>query len=162
MLTWEDRPVEMANLLNPAFCGEVLRRCIGAYEIQAAQPFPYPLIYLVLPIILPGKTRSHISPYQRRLHAWLHANPEVKVGFADRARSLVPVTREALAFLLLANAVEVDDQGSLSNARHTRRSLSVRIEGDVADCYDKAAIVGRWFARAGTTATIYAMWGVKP
>lgn len=162
MLTWEDRPVEVANLLNPAFCGEVLRRCISAYEGQAAQHFPYPLVYLVLPIILPGKTRSRISARQRRLHAWLHANPDVKVGFANRARSLVPVTREALSFLLLTSAVAIDDQGSLTNVLLTRKSPSVQIAGDVADCYAKAEVVGRWFARAGTSATIYAMLGVKP
>lgn len=162
MLMWDDRPVEVANLLNPAFCGEVLRRCISAYEIQAAHHFPYPLVYLVLPIILPSKTRRRISTHQRHLHAWLHANPEIKVGFADRARSLVPVTREALSFLLLTSVVDLDDEGSVTNLRRTRRSPSVLIEGDVADCYSKAAVVGRWRARAGTTATIYAMWGVKP
>src|SRR5690349_18318254 len=112
MLTWEDRPTEVANLLNPAFCGEVQRRCLRAYERQASQHLPYPLIFLVLPILLHGRTRNLISrPQRQNLHAWLHAHPDVKVGFADRARTLVPVTREAVSFLLHTGVVEIDDQG---------------------------------------------------
>lgn len=163
MLTWDDRPVEVANLLNPAFCGEVLRRCIRAYQSQASQRFPYPLLFLVLPILLHGNTRNQISrPQRQSLHAWLHEHPDTKVGFAERARSLVPVTREALAFLLHSGAVEVDDQGSVGSTYYERRSRTVQVDGDVADCYAKAEVVGRWFARAGTTATIFAMWGVRP
>jgi hypothetical protein len=164
MLAWEDRPVEVANLLNPAFCAEVLRRCIREYEAQSSQRLPYPLVFLVLPILLHGKTRNHIFRRQRQtLHAWLHNYPDVRVGFGERARSLVPVTREALAFLLHAGAVQIDDQGALSSIQYKgRRSRPVQVEGDAEDCYGKAEIVGRWFARAGTTATIFAMWGVKP
>ena len=29
---WEDRTAIVANLLNPAFCGEILRRFIKAYN----------------------------------------------------------------------------------------------------------------------------------
>lgn len=162
-LAWDERPIEVANLLNPAFCGEVLRRAIRAYETQASQHLPYPLVYLILPILLHGKTRTRISRRQRQsLHGWLQSNPEVKLGFAERTRSLLPVTREALNFLLHSGAIEIDDEGSLTNIRYERRSRLVQIEGEAADCYAKAEIVGRWFARAGTTATIYSIWGVKP
>ncbi len=171
MISWEDRPVEVAALLNPAFCGEILRRCIRSYEAAAQRAFPFPLAYLALPIVLHRKTRDQIGLRQRQgLHAWLHNHPDVRVGFAVRARSLVPVTREALAFLLHTQVIVTDGHGALaswqggSQGRHRGgpQSRSARTEGEVADCYTKAEVIGRLFARAGTTATIYAMWGVTP
>ena len=31
--SWENRPVTVANLLNPAFCGEIIRIMLKAYKI---------------------------------------------------------------------------------------------------------------------------------
>src|SRR6266699_1933084 len=76
MIRWEERPVEIANLFNPAFCGEILRRCISSYQQTNSLPLPYPLLFLVLPIILHRDTRERISPRQRlTLHAWLQKHP---------------------------------------------------------------------------------------
>ena len=53
MENWEDRSKIVANLLNPAFCGEILRRAIVSYnENEENMLFPFSLLYLILPIIL--------------------------------------------------------------------------------------------------------------
>src|SRR5258708_7959918 len=101
MMPWEKRPVEIASLLNPAFCAEILRLCVREYENIAYRPLPYPLIFLILPIILHSNTRKSIPfPNRTQLYVWLQSHQEAKVGFAERMRQLVPVTREALMFLL--------------------------------------------------------------
>ena len=52
MEIWEDRSKIVANLLNPAFCGEILRRAIVSYnENEENMLFPFSLLYLILPII---------------------------------------------------------------------------------------------------------------
>jgi ABC-three component (ABC-3C) system Middle Component 3 len=160
---WEDRPVEIAHLLNPAFCSEVLRRAIRLYNKNAARWFPYPLTFLVLPILLHHRTREAIAPNTReQLHVWLQAHQDVRIGFAERARQLVPHTIETLSFLLQVNAITVDATAGLTVVRRRQRHVDGQGEGEIADCYRKAEIVGRWFARAGSPANIYTMWGVKP
>ena len=47
-----------------------------------------------------------------------------------------------------------------------RRSATEKRTGlftaEVRECVDRAGFIGRWFAAAGTTAIIYASWGVAP
>ncbi len=163
MIRWEERPVEIANLLNPAFCGEILRRCINTYQQSASSSFPYTLIFLVLPIILHRDTRERISPRQRlSLHAWLQIHQDLKIGFAERATEFIPITREALIFLLQVRAVSLKEQASLIAEPYKNAPVEGQNAGEIADCYRKADLVGRWFARAGTATNIYAMWGVRP
>lgn len=161
MITWDRRPIEIASLLNPAFCGEIIRRCIESFEEVASQPFPFPLVYLILPIVLHTKTRETIGS-ERQLHVWLQSHEEVKIGFADRTRQLVPITKEAILFLLQVKAIVFDDQARLSIVSHHRRVLQSQREGEIGSCYKAASIVGRWFARTGDATTIYVLWGVKP
>jgi Family of unknown function (DUF6521) len=161
MIVWDRRPIEIASLLNPAFCGEVIRQCIESYQKTESQPFPFPLVYLILPIVLHKKTRETIVA-QRQLHVWLQANENVKIGFADRTRELVPITKEAMIFLLQVGAIEVDEQAGLHVVSYQRRIPPSQPEGEISDCYRTAVVIGRWFARAANVPTIYALWGVRP
>lgn len=161
MIVWERRPIEIASLLNPAFCGEIIRRCIERYEEVASQAFPFPLIYLILPIVLHTKTRVTISS-ERQLHVWLQSHEDIKVGFADRTRQLIPVTKEAMIFLLQVNSIAFDDQARLNTVRYRRHVPLSQKEGEIESCYKAADVIGRWFARAGSVTTIYALWGVRP
>jgi ABC-three component (ABC-3C) system Middle Component 3 len=99
MTRWEERPIEVANLLNPAFCGHVIYGCAEAHESEADKPMPYALAFLVLPLVLHSETRSTMKANTRHFEVWLSVNPEIKVGLATRARSLVPFARETLGFL---------------------------------------------------------------
>ena len=162
MKQWKYRPIEEANLFNPAFCGEILRRAIGAYNISAQNKFPYPLTYLVLPIVLHRPTREAIALQNRQLHVWLQNNQRVRVGFAERAKSLIPITNEALNFLLQIKSVSVDESAGLNLLRQPRAINNTYGDEEIRDCFKKAALVGVWFARAGTAGNIYTMWGVKP
>jgi hypothetical protein len=161
--SWEERPIEVAHLLNPAFCGEVLRCSIQKYNEFAPQTFPYSLSFLVLPIVLHRQTRESISLAKReQLHTWMQEHQDVRIGFAERARRLVPFTKEALTFLLQVGKIIVDDTSGLKLARRASRRLDSEGENEALDCFRKAEIVGRWFARAGNPANIYTMLGVKP
>ena len=94
------------------------------------------------------------------MHVWLQDNQNVRIGFAERARDIVPVTKETVAFLLQVGAIAVDDRAGVRLTRYVSRNVPVNQE--ITDCYKKAEIVGRWFARAGAPAAIYTMWGVRP
>ncbi|WP_371864947.1 three component ABC system middle component [Dictyobacter aurantiacus] len=160
-MSWDRRPIEIASLLNPAFCGEVIRRCIVSFEEVESEPFPFPLVYLVLPIVLHTKTRETMRS-ERQLHVWLQSHEDMKIGFADRTRQLVPITKEAILFLLQVHAITFDDQARLSTAHYRRRVPQSQKEGEIESCYKAAGVIGRWFARAGSVTTIYVLWGVRP
>ncbi len=160
MIQWERRPVEIANLLNPAFCGQVLRVCIRAYAEEASAPLPYPLVFLLLPVVLHTQTRDRLTPRQRQLHTWLQENEDLKIGFAERTRQIIPITLESITFLLQLRTIAVDEQAGLQVLPYRRRAISEQEQGEIADCYRKAGVIGRLFARAGTAPTIYALWGV--
>lgn len=163
MKSWENRPIEEANLLNPAFCGELLRRAIKQYNTYAKQTFPYPLIFLILPVVLHRYTREAIpSATREQFHVWLQNNQGVRVGFAERAKSLVPFTKEALNFLLQLNIVIINNTAGLELKHNPKLINAKQGDDEIRDCFKKAEIVGRWYARAGNTANVYTMWGVKP
>ena len=161
MLSWERRPIEIAHLLNPAFCGELIRRSIKTYNAAVPNQFSYPLVFLVLPIVLHSKTRESISPNTReQMHVWLQSHQDVHIGFVERARDLVPITRETITFLLQVGAIAINDRAGLRLAPYVPRTVPFNLE--ITDCYRKAEIIGRWFARAGSPSAIYTMWGVRP
>ncbi len=75
---------------------------------------------------------------------------------------MIPLTKEAIIFLLQVAAVRLDEQAGLTSQFYKPVSLIGQDESEIAECYRKAEIVGRLFARAGTVTTVYAMWGVRP
>jgi ABC-three component (ABC-3C) system Middle Component 3 len=161
--TWELRPIEVAHLLNPAFCGEVLCCAVRKYNDQSDEAFPFSLSFLVLPIVLHQSTRARILPNTReQMHVWLQANQDVRIGFAERARRLVPYTKETLSFLAQVDAIQIDKNAGIILLRGAKRRTTPQTDDEVSDCYKKSGIVGRWFARAGNPANVYTMWGVKP
>lgn len=73
MKSWNMRSHEVAFLLNPAFCGRVLYSTIKTYNEKTSRAFPFPLIYLVLPLVLHKETRIHINSRTQLLHT-LHCS----------------------------------------------------------------------------------------
>jgi hypothetical protein len=162
MDSWENRPVEVANLLNPAFCGELLHFTITSYYAQSQRNFPFSLSYLVLPIILHSNTRKRI-PLKKDMFSWIEENPDMKIGFSDRVKSLIPFSQEALLFLIQTNFANIDNLGNLYvvNPLNEKKYKSIGSD-EITDCIKKSVIIGRKLASAGSVPVIYAMWGIKP
>lgn len=162
-LKWDQRPRDVAYLLNPAFCGEMMRRCIKAYQQKARRPMPFPLLFLILPIILHKSTRELMPRTARgRMYSWLQANPQVKVGFAQRARTLLSTSKETLAFMMQFGVLTVDIDAMLSVPVKSPRGIRKLESGEVSDCFKGAELLGKWFANSGSSISIYTMWGIKP
>ena len=164
MTQWKDRPSEVAYSFNPAFCGETIRACVAEYVEAGGRAMPYPLCHLILPIVLHKRTREMLPPTRRRrMHAWLIENQDAKIGFGQRVHSMIPFTREALAFLISQGAARVTSAGGIHTGRKTKATgCRPRHSGEVLSCVKGAKIVGRWFEAAGEPPTIFRMWGVRP
>ncbi len=163
MQPWEHRPTELAHLFNPAFCSIILQGTIKGFEAEQEQGMPYALLFLVLPLVLHKSTRS-VLPKKKttKLHVWLQEQPQVSIGFAERTRSLVPYTKEALAFGIHTSIIMLNSSGNLTWVRRKLRAAPWASETEPAECYKKAQLTGRWLAQSGDAATIYTMWGIRP
>jgi hypothetical protein len=165
MRPWQDTPPEVANLLNPAFCGQILFRAVKAHMKESNMPMPYPLAFLVLPLVLHGRTRQSIKATTKHLQVWLNGNQPIKVGLSARARSLVPYTRQALAFVNQTGAVNLAlPEATLIAADRLRtvRNRKFPQSDETKECISKAEVLGKWFARANSTTTVYASLGLMP
>ena len=126
---------------------------------------PFPLAFVAAPAVLHKPTREGLPRTSRTsLASWLEAYPSFRVGFADRARALAPYVREAILFGVIHRLMAISVDGEIIPSPRPRRLVSYLAEAteEVRDCIVKSAFVGKWFARAGSTTTIMALWGIKP
>jgi hypothetical protein len=165
MKTWAGRPTELAYLFNPAFCGWLLREAVEGYTSVKPAGLPLPIAFLILPVVLHRPTRGLVpGAVTTKLHVWLQEHPEVRVNFAERTKELAPFTREALLFLGVRGQLEVSDDGAVTVAGKLGRGKAGLLEHseEMKESLSKAKFVGRWFASAGSPATVFQIWGVCP
>ena len=163
MLPWENRPNEVANLFNPAFCALLLTDSIAGFQEYVESGMPYPLSFLILPLTLHKSTRELLPKSLRtKLHVWLQSRPEVRIGFAKRSCELVPYTKEGLVFGLQANSIEITQEGTLAACKGLGKISSWVDEAESAICREKSRFLGRWLAHSGDVSTIFVMWGIRP
>lgn len=163
MQAWTERPTEIAHLLNPAFCALVLVHCVRGYVEEATAGLPYPLVFLILPIVLHKPTRDALpTSIATRMHPWLENHQQVQVGFADRCVSVIDHTREAMIFAVVRNLLQITSDARIEAPQQRFRLPPWPLESEPVACLGKARFVGRWMARAGQPATLFAMWGIRP
>lgn len=126
---------------------------------------PYPLAFMLLPIVLHKATREALPQNIRTsLAAWIQEHTSVRVLFAERVISLKPHTREAILFGLLHDWLAFRANGRLRTTmtgQDVNRFLR-RLDGEARECVMHARFIGRWFASAGSPQTVLALWGIRP
>jgi hypothetical protein len=166
MQPWSNRVVEEANLFNPAFCGVLIAQMSDDYAKKAHHPMPFPLAFLSLPIVLHRATRQALpGSTVTSLLPWIQDHREQLVDFATRVQRLRDVTREAVLFATQHEFLAVDAGGGLSSGSKRKTATERRtglFTAEARECVDRAGFLGRWFAAAGTTQTIFAAWGIAP
>jgi hypothetical protein len=127
MKTWAKRPVEIAHLLNPAFCSILLSEAIDGYCNESETEMPYVLSFLILPIILHKPTRDLLPrSISTKLHAWIQDNQSAHVGFAERVRWTIPYTKEAIAYATAANSILISEEGKLSSIKKRKKIFGLK------------------------------------
>ncbi|WP_420029666.1 three component ABC system middle component [Rhodovulum sulfidophilum] len=161
---WDDRPREEARLLNPAFIAALLWACADGHGAETGTGLPYPLSFIALPVVLHRPTRI-ILPSSKRtsLAAWLGAHPRALVGFSGRASTLVTIVKGGLLFGCREGLIAMNHERIHASPRpRTIASFERKTTDEVKDCLKRARFVGRWFAGAGQSGTVMALWGVSP
>jgi hypothetical protein len=163
MKPWSERPIEIAHLFNPAFCGLLIKEGVSGFFEERAEGLPFPIAFLLLPIVLHKTTRDALPQrLSTRMHPWIQENQEARVGFPRRCSSMAGHTREAVLFALASDLVTLSQDGKLNPS--LRRSPTIRWprDSESVGCIRKARFAGRWMGNAGEVATVFAMWGVRP
>jgi len=165
--SWQERPLEIANMLNPAFCAVVLHDAIKGYERELAEGMPYSLLFLVFPIVLHKPTRNLLpTNLQTKLHPWLQRNPAILPEFPERTRQFTPITKEALVFGMQKGAIKTENARFLGVPRQELSAFLTDGAGDLRSpdaisIRKKAGFCGRWLAQAGNVSSIYSWWGIR-
>lgn len=156
MTSWADRPQVEATLLNPALLAVLLAASARDYE-AAESRMPWPVAFLVLPLVLHRPTRSAL-PRDTRTHlsTWIRREPVLRAGFPARAAAMVPLTREGIRFGLRAGVLR------LEGATLTGHLPIDRPAGELGQLLGKASLVGRWIAKTDQASTAFALLGVAP
>ena len=162
MKRWDQRPFEVKNLFNPAFCALVLLRALQGFEEENPEGMPFSLALLVLPLCLHKDSREVISASSRSyLLKTVESNPQMLIGFADRTTNLLPFAFEALGLAMYLGCFEVTKDGGLRTVpKQVRKTLAGTAES--VTCQRVARIVGKEFARIADRMTIYTTFGIRP
>lgn len=162
MKRWNQRPFEIRNLFNPAFCGLVLFRAMQGYEEEDLRGIPFSLSLLVLPLCLHKDSREVIAASSRSyLLKITENNPQVQVGFADRVTAMLPYAFEGFGLLMERGCISVADDGRLQTVPDKIRK-SVTGTDETKSCQRVARFVGKEFALISDRVTIYTTFGVRP
>lgn len=163
MRPWNDRPPEIAHLFNPAFCALLVREGVLGFMEVSPSGMPYPLVFLLLPIVLHKATRESLPvTVSTKMHPWIQQHQEARIGFSERCAAIAAYTREAILFAATGTFLAFTQEGTLHAPRLRLRRPTWPPDSESATCRQRARFVGRWLATAGDNATIFAMWGVRP
>ncbi|KIF09471.1 MULTISPECIES: three component ABC system middle component [Xanthomonas] len=162
MKRWDQRPFEVKNLFNPAFCGLVMFRALLGYEEENPDGMPFSLALLVLPLCLQKDARQVIAGSSRSyLLKIVEKNPQLLVGFADRATDMLPFALEAFGVLMERDCFVVSQDGRLKTVPNRVRKSVIGTDESVS-CQRVARIIGKEFARIADRVTVYTTFGIRP
>lgn len=159
--SWADRSPVVAAMLNPALLATITAAAAAEYERADNAAMPWPLAFLVAPLVLHRDTREALPPSTRsHLTTWISNNPTLRAGLPARAISLREPVREGLRFGMTVGVLAIVDSGRIrSSLKSTRRPPEM---GDLRLIVRSAGLVGKWFAKLDQPATAFALLGVAP
>lgn len=161
MKKWSMRTREVAFLFNPAFCGRILYSMINTYNNKSNRSLPFPLIYLVLPLVLQTELCKKINS-RCCFTKWIKDNQNLLINFSVYAKELVPITNDAIKFLLQMKKIIVTENGELKISSSKPLSKTTYVNKEISQCISKAEHIAKWFINSGTVELIYIGLVVKP
>lgn len=160
---WSNRNQIVKNLLNPAFCGEIIRVVVNEYNKHSDTKFPYLFSFLILPIILHEETRFRLPKTTRTyIFVWVDENEDLFIEFPSRAKNLVKYTKESLLFLLKYNAIEMNTDASINVIPYKKIIFSGEEYSEYQDIMKKSKMLGKWLSQSSDVKSIYSFFRITP
>lgn len=158
---WPERSTVPAVMFNPALMAVVIAAAANQYEDKSGFGMPWPLSFLIPPLVLHAPTREAMPKTSRTsLAKWVADNPVLAAGFVERATHMSPHVREGIRFGLREQILVVTSAMSLRCP--TLPKTTARNPGDLASVVRAAGMLGRIFGLIGDAATVFATLRVQP
>lgn len=158
---WQKRPLELANLFNPAYLAILINKISEGYKTQSSYNLPYAVTFLAIPLIIfPSYSQLLPRTPATKLHAWLAENQEILYEFPELASSVSPYVREAILFGILHDLFELSE----SQGIYFKKTNIKKIEKDQKniDVLKKAVLVGKLLGQVNHTQSLFSIFGVRP
>lgn len=158
---WDDRPITVAHLLNPAFCGEIIKIFSSSYQTSKKNSgMPFQLVFLALPLVLhKGVRESFPRSSSKNFITWVEENQSIKMIVPSLIKRTIAYTKESVMFLMIYDILKFNDQGEIIIIEKTKATKAIN---EVAECFKKAELLGKWLANSGDSQSIFITLGIKP
>jgi len=161
--TWIERNTIVANLFNPAFCGEILRISISNYNKHTNKNFPFALSFLILPILLHKGTRDRMPRTVRSyFFVWVEENDDLFYNFPKRTKGMVKYTKEAISFLLANKKIEITELGDIIADPQRAKQINNEDYEEYNEIIRKAEMLGKWLTATTNVNSIYSFFRITP
>lgn len=157
MSDWAARPQVEASLLNPSLIALTVAHASSGYRESTDRSIPWPLAFLIPPLVLHRPTRV-LLPRDTRTHfaTWISRNPLLVAGFPRRAQAMIGLTREGIRLGLRTRQLAVNGGALIST------SLAEAPAGELRQLLQASRLVGRWLGKLDQPSTALALLGVTP
>jgi Family of unknown function (DUF6521) len=163
---WRDRPIEEANLFNPAFLCALINEFLTDYVKSQAGGAPVTVVVIALATTLHRASRERLpNRTVTPLYAWLQDNEDLLIGFSNRAKNIVPYVKEAILFGMATETLTAGNGHNLLPGANKSKFSKLFIESttvEMRSIIDRSKFMGRWLSNSGSEISVAAAWGVKP
>lgn len=160
---WEERNTIVANLFNPAFCGEVIRTVAYSYNKHSDTKFPFVFAFISLPILLHKRTRNEMPRSIRTyFFVWVEKNDSLFFDFPKRTKGMVQFTKEAIMFLLTHKKIRLTDEGGIDTDGVRPKASKNPDADEYNDIIKKAEMLGKWLAITSEPRSIFSFFRITP
>jgi hypothetical protein len=164
---WKKRTIEEQRLLNPSFCSILLwHSSVGHAAVsQSRVGIAFEECFLVLPMVLHREIRESLPHgISTSLAVWITNHPLAPATITDRARTLVPFTKEAMRFAGAYGVLKFERTTVQANPDWKKRMAASMADcsEEVHSCAKRAEFIGKWFAKTGSPETVMSLIGVQP
>ncbi len=164
MKKWSERPKEIANLMNPAFCSLVITSsAMGYYEYNSSK-ICYPLILISLSLILNNNTRWKLPRTIRTsLPLWIQSNLSDTIGLLDMTEDIKQIVNEAIIWGHTHDLFSFNPGGLIqpkSDFKRLTKSIP-KSNKYIIEFVNQSYLLGKWLAKSGSPNTVMQLWRIS-
>jgi len=163
---WHDRPIEEANLFNPAFLCALIHEFLKDYAKAQAGGAPLTVVVIAMTTTLHRASRERLpNRTVTPLYAWLQENEDLLIGFANRAKNISPYLKEAILFGMATGALAAGEGHNLlpgTTKATFPKSFIDTTTTEMKAIIERTKFMGRWLSNSGSEISVVAAWGIKP
>lgn len=161
MNSWKERPLEIANLFNPAFCSYIIYITLQETIKLKKSSVPIAILYLILPLLLNKKILANAST-KVKMHVWIQENQSLFIDFSEQVRDFIEITNESIEYLLKFDLIYINNLGEFQLKEKKKMNKEAEeLNEEILEIKKNVKKIARWFS-LGSTKAIYISLGVRP